>query len=552
MPAIRSHWLLGLTLCAALGLALPPGSTAAEQAPPGVQPLPPPPAFARGPLPARRRDPQQVFQGPIISRPPAFVTAPAPKLQSHESGLPINLATALRLADARPILIAAAQASVQVAAAELDHARVLWLPNLNIGAAYYRHDGGVQASSGEYFNNGRNQFMAGGGPSATIATTDAFFTPLAARQVLRSRKSDMQAARNDALLEVAEAYFNVQQARGRLIAAEDAAEKARTLTKRIEALATELVSPIEANRARTLLASLNQSVAVARGEWGAASAELTRVLRLNPTALVLPVEPPHIQVTLISVDRNIDELIPIGLTNRPELASQQALVQASLARLKQERVRPLMPSVVLWGDAVPTAPGGYLMGGVFASSNNGHGSPVTARNDTSLQLLWGLNNLGYGNRAMVRERRAEQQQALIALYRAQDAVAADVARAHALLESAVTQVAAAETGVKQGQISYAGNMKGLSETTRFGDVLVLVNRPQEVVAAIQQLADAYRNYFTAINEYNRDQFRLYRALGYPAGILACERSLGAVHPVDTDRPPGMAPVRASGAFRSGR
>src|SRR4051794_29784970 len=47
-----------------------------------------------------------------------------------ERGLPINLATALRLSEARPLLINAAQASMQVALMQLERARVLWLPNL--------------------------------------------------------------------------------------------------------------------------------------------------------------------------------------------------------------------------------------------------------------------------------------------------------------------------------------------------------------------------------------------------------------------------------------
>ena len=64
------------------------------------------------------------------------------------------------------------------------------------------------------------------------------------------------------------------------------------------------------------------------------------------------------------------------------------------------------------------------------------------------------------------------------------------------------------------------------------------------MAALQQLARAYDNYFTSVNDYNRAQFRLYRALGYPAGILACERSPGEIKPVDTTRPPQMAPVCA--------
>jgi hypothetical protein len=58
------------------------------------------------------------------------------------------------------------------------------------------------------------------------------------------------------------------------------------------------------------------------------------------------------------------------------------------------------------------------------------------------------------------------------------------------------------------------------------------------------LMRAYDNYFSTVNEYNRAQFRLYRALGYPAGILACERSPGPIVPVDTTRQPQLPPVKA--------
>ena len=82
---------------------------------------------------------------------------------------PINLATALRLSDARPLIVAAAQARVWVAEAELTQAKVLWLPDLNIGFDYIRHDGG-----GPDFNKGimtapsTNFFYAGAGLWGTI------------------------------------------------------------------------------------------------------------------------------------------------------------------------------------------------------------------------------------------------------------------------------------------------------------------------------------------------------------------------------------------------
>lgn len=487
-------------------------------------------------------DPRAALQGPALAEGEGGKALPPAQIESTDQPLAINLATALRLADARPLIINAAQASVQVAAAQLQQANVLWLPNVYLGASYYRHDGGGVGNSGALFVNGRDQFMAGGGLTAVFATTDAIFTPLAARQVLRSRQLDVQTARNDALLDVAESYFNVQQARGRLAGAQDTADKSAALAKRVAALARELTPPMEVNRALTQLADLEQGVASAREDWRLASADLTRVLRLDPRAVVAPLEMPHLQVTLVSPQETVDALIPIGLTYRPELASQQALVQATLARIRQERLRPLIPSLVLLGDAVPAAPGGYLMGGVFGSGVNGQGNPWVGRNDVSAQLLWEMRNLGFGNRALVRERVAQQQQSLVELFRIQDLVAAETARAYAQLQSAAVRVGKAETGLKEAQTSYAGNLKGLSETTRFGDLLVLVTRPQEAVAALQQLARAYDNYFTSANDYNRAQFRLYRALGYPASILACERAPGDIHPIDATRPPQMAPV----------
>ena len=90
-------------------------------------------------------------------------------LEPSDVGFPINLATALRLSDARPLIVAAAQASVWVAEAQLTRAKVIWVPTLVFGADYIRHDGG-----GPDFNKGVmtapsvNYFYAGGGLNVPI------------------------------------------------------------------------------------------------------------------------------------------------------------------------------------------------------------------------------------------------------------------------------------------------------------------------------------------------------------------------------------------------
>jgi outer membrane protein TolC len=503
------------------------------------------------PLPACP-DAAAILRGPVLSEGQAPPRLPPAQPDATEKPLPINLATALRLAGARPIVIAAADASVQLATAEYQRARVAWLPSFNVGAGYYRHDGSTQGQSGTFYINTKDQFFAGAGLTARVAAADALFAPLAARQVLRARVIDVQTARNDALLATAEAYFNMQQARGRLAGTQDVLDKGLEMARQINFERVAASRQADLHRARALRASFEDMFAGAREQWQLASADLTQVLRLDPTATVIPLEPPSLRVTLFAPEEPVDNLIPIGLTNRPELASQQALVQAALIRIRQERMRPLVPSLILQGGPGPAAPGGYLMAGVFGSGAHGMGNPWVGRDDVSLGLVWEMQNLGMGNRALVRERQAERQQLLVELFRIQDLVAAEIARAHTQLASAAVRLAVDERGVQEARAAYEGSVQNLGKIEPLGQAQVVVRRAFEVIDALRALSTHYDLYFTSVGDYNRAQFRLYRALGYPAGLLACERPPGPSVPVPLarqDRATDLAAVRRVPCFR---
>lgn len=452
---------------------------------------------------------------------PSYVP-PTPDPGVHS--LPINLPTALRLANANAIDITAAAERIRIAAAQLEQARVLWLPTITVGGDYNRHDGPIQNADGTVTDVGRSSLMFGAGTgigtAAVLSVTDAIFAPLVARQTVRARVADAQAAANDTFVAVSDAYFGVQQARGELAGAEDATRRTAELVRRINLLATGLVPPLEATRAEAELARRQQAVLSARERWRTASAELLRVLRLDPAAQVEPVEPPQLRVNLVELARSVDELIIVGLTNRPELASRQALVQATIAALRQERARPLVPSVLLRGWSTPVT--GTLGVGVFAGGQNGQLSNGAFREDVDVQLLWQFDNLGLGNRARVHQRQAENRLAVIELFRIQDRVAAEVATAYSQAELAARRVDVAERGLRLALESAEKNLTGLSETRRAGDLLVLVVRPQEAVAAVQALAQAYADDFGAVADANRAQFRLYRAIGQPAQAVPLE------------------------------
>jgi hypothetical protein len=63
-----------------------------------------------------------------------------------------------------------------------------------------------------------------------------------------------------------------------------------------------------------------------------------------------------------------------------------------------------------------------------------------------------------------------------------------------------------------------------------------VFRPQEVVYALQLMKTAFDQYFTTVAEYNRSQFMMFHALGYPASEITNQRSPGEIVPVETNRP----------------
>ena len=469
-------------------------------------------------------------------------------LEPTDLGFPINLATALRLSDARPLIVAAAQASVWVAEAQLTRAKVLWVPTLTLGGDYIRHDGG-----GPDFNKGVltapsvNYFYAGGGLNVSnsgifqfVNLTDAFFEPLIAKRVLNSRQWDIQSAKNDALRLTADTYFRVHQHRGRYTGALYCVERGRDLVDQIASLSNELVSKFEVERARTLLADLEQQAVSERQAWRVQSANLTRVLRLNPLAVVVPLEHDHLQLTLIDPAQSLADLQKIALTNRPELASQRELVQAAAERIRREKLRPLLPIVIIGG--FQNAGGMMTQAGIFGLGPNSSLNQWAGRDDVSLQLVWQFDAFGIGNLARIKEQRGGQSETFVRLYKIQDKVAAEVTEAHANLQSAAARVGQADRSLRAAIVAYNGNVEGLRNTTRYGDVLVLIYRPQEVVFALRLMKLAFDEYFTTVAEYNRAEFELFHALGYPAQEITYLRPPGNIEPVDTARPDYLPPV----------
>jgi outer membrane protein TolC len=414
-----------------------------------------------------------------------------------------------------PLDIAAASLEVKQGLAVLLQAKVLWIPTLNAGVDYFRHDG-IQQNlfTGEPFRKDRQSFFVGGGPSLFVALTDAIYEPLAQRRVVNARVASVQTARNDVLLAVSRAYFTLQDARGRLLGVEATIVRAQKLVDLAVGLAPALIAPLEINRAKAELQSLKQTREVAIRDWMVASASLAEILLLDPECLLEPVEPPFSQATLIPADQTAAELVPVAIANRPEIAAQRELLAAANQRLQQERKRPFLPTLYV---VSPTTGTGVLAAGNLSVGPNGWLGANGPASNFEVAAVWQLQNGGLGNLGRIRQRRAEQDLASIDVTRTLFRVRAEVQQALARFQTARTRVPQTAEGLAQAVESADKNFIGLRQTTRpAGELLRLVVRPQEVVAALIALNVAFEQYSAAVNEFNVAQFDLYRALGQPA------------------------------------
>jgi len=114
----------------------------------------------------------------------------------------------------------------------------------------------------------------------------------------------------------------------------------------------------------------------------------------------------------------------IALANHPEITARTADIAVAQRRLRQERVRPLVPLLSIGFSA-----GEFGGGSNLADTRFGRFDGST---DFDVWALWSLENLGEGNWAVLRQRRAQMDEASAARLQAVNRIRREVAEAFAL------------------------------------------------------------------------------------------------------------------------
>jgi outer membrane protein TolC len=492
--------------------------------PPGKGETLPPPRLANEP---KKTTPQSGSRGSANAPPPP----PANEPWARGAQL-IDLPAALRLAETANLDIAQAREVVNAARAAYDRARLGILPNFNIGSTYSKHEGNISKTEGNIIKANKDALFAGGGPSLAYSLSDALFAPLVAQQLLFAQQAGLQRVHNNILGAVADAYLNILQARRRLARVDEtldyltsnqaAATRAggKGLLPVVEAFYKAQVAEAmkaEVERVRVEIMRRREERIAAIQDYRVAAAELARLLRLDPEIPLWPVEDFRRPLPLRGdewIDQPLEELVRLALNNRPELAENQALVQATVDRVRQARLRPLLPNAVVnysWGDY-----GGgpdQISGTSFGPS--GRILHFGTRDDLDASLIWRFQAFGLGDKAAVREEQALQRQAVFRQLQVRDQVVAQVVQAFEqvkgwrqrveITRSALFDPAGAPKGpVFESVRLNFDRIRGLQKT-----------RPLEVLDSIRGLSDTLDAYGAALTGYDQARFRLLVVMGFP-------------------------------------
>jgi len=460
----------------------------------------------------------------VAAAPPTAMTASAQasideKLVRSEATIPdrqanIDLSTALEIAGSRNPTINLAREFVVEAVSRQNEAKALVFPSLSAGANLRIHLGPVQQSNGNILNVDSQSLYYGAGSrvvgtgTASVPGIRAFY-PLgdvvlerrAAEQVVAIVRGDSAAVQNLTLLDVATAYLELLNADATLeslrLGEGEFAEIARLTTANAKAGQGR---DADAKRAEANLDLLRRQSLEIRGERGAASARLAAMLGADPTLPLIPPGGKLYPLGFFDSSAEADSLVALALQSRPEVNARASEIAESTTRLRQEQLRPWLPTVVL----------GYSAGGFGGGSDlNGTSySNFGSRSDFDVAAVWSIQNAGIGNRASQHRGRARIGQAVARLDSTQNQVHAEVLDSLTQIQAAWSRIETARRQLTTAQDGFTEEMTRIKQ----GE-----GRPLEALDSTRQLTETRLELIRAITDHNIAQFRLFAAVGSTPG-----------------------------------
>jgi outer membrane protein TolC len=428
--------------------------------------------------------------------------APAPRPVTHPGDgvaanhqLPIGLDTVLRLAEEQNPQIAIARERVREAFAEKDVAASKWLPDVYLGMAYYRHEGGIQNEDGTLTHSSFGSLFGGMEVDGRLDIRDVAYQQVNAQRKVWQQKGELSRVTSETLLDAANTYVDLLTARTGEAIAHDLEAKLRGLLERAQKLASaEPVARVEVARIQAALDAEQQAVVKLRGQAAAAAAKLIYLLGLDPCAELVPVDSRLVAFDLVDATPPTCDLVAQALANGPgvrEMEGLLTLIQDSIAR--SQGASQYLPIFEV-----------RMAEGAFGA---GPGDSLTWDNrwDLGLQARWNLTEA-----VTARDRRrvtaSKVQQLHLNYQDLRGKLTAGVQEARGTILSGRDQIPLAEAQVSDSRRAYELSDERLRLVPQSSSY-------SESLLSIDAMARAQLAYLNAISSYDKAQLRLMVLLG---------------------------------------
>ncbi|MFG6433438.1 TolC family protein [Roseateles sp. LYH14W] len=407
---------------------------------------------------------------------------------------PLTLQRAVSMALCANPRTRSAWAAVAGQAAVQGQARASLFPVVNLTVSRTRDEqqtglGGnntVQANGGNLTLNWL--LFDFGGRRAAITQAD---------QGLQAALGSRDAALQDTVAEVAQAWYEVQAGAGAVAAAEVAAASARDILKSAEArLAVGSVVPLDVMKARIALSQAQLATARARGAERIARGALARVMGVDlrvPLTLAFEPEASAADVALAarSPAQDLQTLVGEALAAHPALRAARAQVRAAQARLDGARAERL-PSLSL-------SYGNYRNGRPNTALTNAQSREQLVALTLSIPLFD-----GFGRSYRIHEQEANLQARVADAAAAESRIAFEVWRAYQTVEAETAAVSASSELAQGAQEALAAararHLAGAVDITEWLD-------------AQRQDANARQEHVAALAAWRHARVRLLSSLG---------------------------------------
>ncbi|MCH8827960.1 MAG: TolC family protein [Planctomycetes bacterium] len=476
------------------------------------------------PAPAVSPELKATPKGKPDAEAPKSETTQIPLLPTTDVGT-MSLPEVLQRAGAQSWIVMLAYERINEASAKYKAARVMWVPSLNAGIGYSKHEGRIQDTRGDVIEVNRDSLFLGGGavtsgaPTAAgsggparmfidLSLADAIFQPRSALSLVEASRAGHHATFNDTLLAASLAYYDVAaaQLQGKL------ALENLTLTGQLLALTQAFKrsgkgTAADVSRVEVEIERRNQEIVNAQLAALIASAELARLLRLDvesvsDSAVITADAQDILAINFTSAKTPLSELVSQAVQSRPEISRNYYAMQSAQQNVQAERWRPWIPNLHLG-----------FSGGGFGGGRGSSLSGLDGRADIDVLAVWQLKNLGLGTAAARQRVRSRYEQSQYEYYRQRDRVIAEVTKAYTRVRAQKIRIEIARSRESKAQKAHDDSIlriKGLQGI------------PLEALQSMNALVEARRESLNAAIAHNRAQLTLLRATGRTAETAETE------------------------------